>query len=205
MSTNRHHKNVSSSRLDTLTRTFSRPVDLRFTGFVTYGSSTSPINTISDLSGNDGIIGMNLGSFQNYEPLSGVYEQVRVDSVEVIMFNTCAVGSTDQPPRPVQILYAYDPDGGAESVRDIFSRNNMTVRTLTFGNPTMRIKGVPGAVTNEGRIEKRIFYDAQTVQDKRFYLGKICAVCDGFDNDPSGAAINLAGIIKVTCTFRGGR
>lgn len=205
MSTNRHPKNVSSRKLDMLTRTFADAVDLRFTGFITLGTSTSPINTISDLRTQDGMLGITLDSFQNFAPLSNVYEQVRVDSVELSMFLTCSTDSTDQPLRPVQILYAYDPDGGAEATRDIFSRNNLTIRTLTFSNPTLRIKGVPGAVTSEGRIEKRIFYDAQAIGDRRFYLGKICAICDGFNNNPSGATLNLAGIIKVTCTFRGGR
>jgi len=189
-------KSLSQSK-----RKFSVFTDLRFTGFITAGSSTSPINTISDLEGNQ--LGFTLDSFPDFARYQNIYDQIRVDSVRVNMTLTSAVGSTSQPPRVVQILYAYDPDGGTSDTRSIVSRNNMKMNTLSFSNPSMNISGIPGTLSSDGRVEKQLWYDIQGVGSKRFYLAKIVAQTDGFENDPSGAKLNLAGIITVFATFKG--
>jgi len=194
---------MNKNSMSTDIRTFSTGVDLRFTSFTNYSTATTPINTISSLEGNR--YGFILSSLPNFTALSDVYEQVRVDKVQLKIFNTGCGGSSDQPLRQVMILYAYDPDGGNENVRDIFSRSNMQTRVLSVGNPVTTLTGVPGAVSTDGLILKKRFFDVQQCGDTPFFLGKICAVTDGFGNDPSTAKINLAGIVSVTCTFKGKR
>lgn len=178
-------------------------VDLRFTGFVNYDGSASPVNVISDLEGNN--YGFSLSQFQNWDPLAGVYEQVRVDKVRLNIFNVGAVGSTQQPLRQVMILYAYDPDGGREDTKNIFSRANMRMHVLSSANPSVTLSGVPGAVQADGLVQKKRFYDIARVSELKFSLGKIAAVCDGFNQDPSGAKLNLVGVVSVDLTLKGMR
>lgn len=190
-----------NSKNMTQQRTISRGVDLRFTGFINYDGSATPINTISDLEGNN--YGFSLSQFQNFEPLASVYEQVRVDRIRLKIFNVGAVGSTLQVLRQVMILYAYDPDGGTENTKDIFSRANMQSYALSTGSPTVTLSGVPGTVQENGLVQTKRFYDTANMSSLKFFLGKICAVTDGFNNDPSGARLNLVGVASVDLTFKG--
>jgi hypothetical protein len=175
---------------------------MRFTGFVTMGTATVPINTISAV--DNSAYGFSLDQFPNFAPMQNIYEQVRIDSVSIIMTLTAQVGNTDQPPRVVNVVFSYDPDGGADpNARDIFSRQNLKFLPLSFSNPCKSIAGIPGTLSSDGRVEKRLFYDLVTAGSKKFYLGKFVAICDGFNGDPSSARINLATVIKVKCTFKG--
>jgi len=184
-------------------RTFSTGVDMRFNGFITYGSISQPMNTISDI--NENSYGFSLNQFPNFGPLANVYEQVRVDKIKLRIFNTGASGSAQQPLRPVMILYAYDPDGGYEDTRDIFSRSNLQLMTLSPSNPTCTISGVPGAISSTGEVLTKRYFDAQQAGDLKFYLGKLCCACDGFDQNPSSAKLNLICVASITCSFKGRR
>jgi len=196
-------KTTINSRKTVDVRTFSTGVDLRFTGFINYDQSTAPINVISDLEGNN--YGFSLSQFPNYDPCSAIYEQVRVDKVKLKIFNPGAVGSTQQPLRNVMILYAYDPDGGYESTKDIFSRSSLQLMNLSTGNPSCTLSGVPGTVSTDSLVLMKRYFDAQAAQDLKFSLGKICCACDGFDQNPSSAKLNMIGVVSVTCSFKGKR
>jgi hypothetical protein len=176
-------------------------VDLRFTGFVQYDTSTSPINVISDLEGNS--YGFSLNQMPNYSFLTNIYEQVRVDHVKLKIFNVGSSGTGQQPLRTVLILYAYDPDGGVEDTKNIFDRANLECHPLSPSKPMCTLSGVPGTVSTDKVVLKKRYFDAQTVGDNKFSLGKICVACDGFNQDPSGAKLNLIGVISVTCSFKG--
>lgn len=182
-------------------RTFSKGVDMRFTGFVQYDSSATPVNTISDLEGNS--YGFSLSQMPNYNFLTNIYDQVRVDTVKLKIFNVGSSSSGQQPLRPVLILYAYDPDGGVEETKNIFDRNNLEFHPLSPSKPMCTLKGVPGTVSSDGVVLKKRFLDAQKVGNNKFSLGKICLCTDGFDQDPSSAKLNLIGVVSVTCSFKG--
>lgn len=201
---NRIGKNTTrnnSNRNSIDVRTFSQGVDLRFSSFINYGNATAPINVISEVA--EDCYGFQLNQLPNYPFLSNVYEQVRVDHVKLKIFNTGSSRSTQQPLRPVLILYAYDSDGGVEDTKNIFDRSNLELHPLSTGKPMCTLSGVPGTVSTDDVVLKKRYFDAQKVGDNKFNLGHICCACDGFDQDPSSAKLNLIGVLSVTCSFKG--
>jgi hypothetical protein len=195
------NSNNNSNKNSIDVRTFSKGLDLRFHAFEQYDTATTPINVISEVE--EDSFGFKLSQLPNYSFLSNVYEQVRVDYVKLKIFNPGSSRSTQQPLRTVLILYAYDSDGGIEDTKNIFDRSNLELHPLSSSKPMCTLSGVPGTVSASDVVLKKRFFDAQSVGDNKFNLGHICCACDGFDQDPSTAKLNLIGVLSVTCSFKG--